>query len=444
MALSLPVVASMLLQSAYALIDLAFVGRLGEAAVAGLSISFQAFFLILALSQVIGTAALAGISQDYGSGDIAGARSRFSGYCVVGVGLGVVTAALAYQLCDEYIAIFTDVQAVLDEGTIYFQINSVTFFTQLMLIIFGTSLRGSGDFATPMRFMVLSVGLNLLLDPVLIFGLGPIPAFGLAGAAWATVIAQWVSMSLYAYSFIRPSRDPRALRFVRPQMDRELFGHIFSRGLPAGAQFLLLSAVLGVVLYAVKPYGAVWTAVAGGGFRVIQQGILPMVAVAMASAAIVGQNLGAGHIDRIRRVTGLATVSVLVWGLFAGAMVLLFGRQLSYVFVKSDAEITVALDYFQLSSPIFIAFGCTLIATNVMAGLGRTVPTLLAALVKLAVLAAALLFVLPALSAPPVWIFGSQVVAQYVEAALGLLIIGRALGRLGRGDLVGDEASSRG
>ena len=126
----------MMLQSLYALIDLGFVGRLGEDAVAGLAISLQVFFIILALGQVIATTALANISQAYGAGDLDRARSLFSGYFIVGASVGVVAAITAYTFAPQYVSAFTGRRRGAEQGLIYFRINCVTFFSQLLLIVF--------------------------------------------------------------------------------------------------------------------------------------------------------------------------------------------------------------------------------------------------------------------------------------------------------------------
>ncbi len=417
MALGLPVLLALLLQSVFALVDLAFVRQLGEAAVAGLSISLQVFFIVLAVSQVIAATVIARVSQAYGAGRLDEARTLFSTYAVIGVATGLVATVVALLGASAYVHAFTDDPAVYEQGLAYFRVNAYTFFFQLMLIVLGNAFRGSGDFTTPMRMMVVSVLLNLALDPLLIFGLGPFPELGIAGAALATVIAQAAACALYVVRLLRRS-DPRGLHLRRPAFSRDTWREVLVRGLPAGAQFFLLSVVLGLVLAAMKPYGATWTATAGGGFRVLQQTMLPMLAVGTAAAAISGQNKGANQPERI----ALASRTALAWTLAYACVLtvaLFFGGHVAgLLFIKSDSELPVAVDYFRVSAPTLVAAALTFVPTWVMQALGLAVLPLLAAVVRLVLLAVAVLWLIPALDLGPVWVFAAATLTAFVEGLI--------------------------
>ena len=296
--LATPVILAMLLQSAYALIDLYWVRFLGTASVAALSISLQAFFIILALAQVVAVTALAQISQSYGAGDLRRAHGLFSGFLVVSTVIGLIAAISAYLGAEPYVRFFapdpsqfipgsidqdTAIEVII-QGLDSFEINAITFCTQVIIIVLGNGFRGGGDFLTPVKLMVAAVLINLVLDPILIFGLGGFPEMGLAGAAWATVIAQVLALVGYAFILLRPSKDERSVRLGTPILDRRFFVRLVQKGLPVGIQFALLPIFLGLILYAMKPWGPDWTATAGAGFRVLQQTLLPMVAVGHATA----------------------------------------------------------------------------------------------------------------------------------------------------------------
>lgn len=442
-ALALPVVGAMLLQSVYALIDLAWVGLLGEAAVAGLSICLQVFFVVLALSQVLGTTALADISQAWGGGLRDAAGRLLSSYLVVGAGVGLVAAVAAWLGAEPYVRALTDDPRVLAEGVAYFRPSALTSFSQLLLLVVGQGFRGVGDFQTPVRVLVATVLLNLVLDPLLMFGgadwpegsaltppatalmaalgLGGLPGMGIAGAAWATAICQVVGLVWYGVALTRPHLG---LRPGRPALSADLLRGIVTRGLPAGFQFLLLSAALGVVLAAMKPHGPTWTAAAGGGFRILQQGILPIVATATATAAISGQNAGAGRFDRVRTACVVSLGALAAYAVVTAAAFQLAAPAIGRMFGGEDPS--AAVTYFRWSSPALLGFAASLVPTFVLQALKRPVLPMLSAVARIALLAVLALGVVPWLGGGPEWVFAAFTAAAWLEGALDLLLL-RAL-----------------
>jgi putative MATE family efflux protein len=421
--LALPVLGAMLLQSLFAVIDLAFVARLGPEAVGGLSISLQIFFVVLALAQVLSTTALASVSQSYGAGRHEQAWSAFSAFLGLSAAIGLVSMVLAFVFAPHYVGFFTDDAGVYEQGLLYFRISTVTFFTQQMLIVTGFCHRGSGDFIRPMKMMAMAVVVNLVLDPLLIFGLGPFPAMGIAGAAWATVIGQTSACLGYAIHLLRAPTQPEALRLGRPHLDRAFLGRILRRGLPAGVQFMVLSVLLGLVLEAVKPFGPSWTATSGGGFRILQQTILPMVAVGGAAAAIAGQSFGAGRLARVRAICWLAVRVLVAYGLLASLALMLGGRDLGRIFADTAEGLDLAHRYFRWSGPMALAFSMIFVPMAVLQALGRPTATMVAAIGRVILLFVGLHAIMPALGLAPEWIWGFTTLSGLVEGGVALLIL---------------------
>ncbi|HUJ77060.1 MAG TPA: MATE family efflux transporter, partial [bacterium] len=180
--LALPVLATFLLQSAYALADLWFVGRLGGDAIAALSICLNTFFVVLALGQSVGTGGLAMISQCYGRGEHAVVKEVFQQVVWLGLLVGTVVWLLGWYYARPFVSFFTADPNVLRLGTQFFRIYAATFLTQVLLLASGYAFRAVGDFILPTIVLGGTVLLNVALDPLLIFGLGPIPALGVEGA----------------------------------------------------------------------------------------------------------------------------------------------------------------------------------------------------------------------------------------------------------------------
>ncbi len=414
------------LQSVYALVDLAYVRQLGEASVAGLAVSFQAFFLVLAMAKVVGTTLLARVSQLYGRQEIAEARRVFTRYSVVAAIIGGVAAVAAFASAETYVSAFTEDPAAFGEGVAYFQVSAMTFLFQLLLVVFGDALRASGDFMTPVKIMLMGVIANLLLDPLLIFGLGPVPAMGIRGAALATVLSQILPLALYVRRFMA-NQGERELRWVAPGKDPKLLSELALRGLPAGLQFFLISAVLGLVMWKVKSHGPAWTAAAGGGFRVIQQAFLPIIALSSATSAIVGQNLGAGRSDRVRGAALGSLGTACAYGLLISVGLFFGGEKAGLLFIKDPTWLPVAVTYFHWSAWLGLSVALSILPTFVLQAAGQAVQPAASAVLRVALLGVLILW-LP--DSRPEWVFGVTTITAMMEGVLDTGLLFRFLGRL--------------
>jgi len=424
-ALWIPMLIAMTLQSAYAIVNLVFVTQLGDRAVSGLAITIQAFFIILAVGQVLGQTALADISQAYGRGDVALARRSLTTYTLLAVVLGLVTTLAAWLGSEAYVGMFTDDPEVYAQGVAYFQANAPTFLLQLLIIVLSTAVRASGDFVTPMRILLFSVLLNAALDPILMFALD----MGIAGAAWATVIAQVVACAIYLVR-LRPSNagnDTRAISWGKPFFDRALFRRIATRGVPAGIQFFLIFVLLGVVLAGMKPLGPDWTGAAGGGFRIIQQCWLPLVTLSSAAAAMAGQNYGARNIERVAETAKVALRWGIIFGVVAAAIVLVGAPLLAYIAARGDAQHAHATAYFRWSAPMLLSAALTYIPTFMLQAMGRSFFPMMAAFLRVGLVALFTFTIAPAYDLGGETIFAVTTATSFVEGALGLYLLRRFL-----------------
>ena len=422
-ALWIPMLIAMTLQSAYAIVNLVFVAQLGDRAVSGLAITIQAFFIILAVGQVLGQTALADISQAYGRGEIERARRSLTTYTLLAIVLGLLTTLAAWLGSEAYVGMFSDDPEVYAQGVAYFQANAPTFLLQLLIIVLATAVRASGDFVTPMRIMLFSVVLNAALDPILMFALD----MGIAGAAWATVIAQLVACAIYL-ARLRPGRassDARSISWGKPYFDRALFLRIATRGVPAGIQFFLIFVLLGVVLAGMKPHGPDWTGAAGGGFRIIQQCWLPLVTLSSAAAAMAGQNYGARNLARVGETAKVALRWGIIFGVVAALVVLVGAPLLAYIAARGEAQHAHATAYFRWSAPMLLSAGLTYIPTFMLQAMGRSFFPMLAAFLRVGLVAIFTFALAPAFDLGPESIFAVATATSFVEGGLGLYLLRR-------------------
>ena len=376
--LAWPVFGSFVLQSLYALADLFFVGLLGGAPLGGLGIALNAFFLVLALGQSIGIGTLAVLSRSYGSGDLSRVRLFYRQSMLLVLVLGSLCWWAGYLSTDLYFSVQTEDPDVYREGSVYFRIYVATFLFQMFLMVNGYARRALGDFITPTLLMGLSVLINLALDPLLIFGWGPVPAMGIRGAAWATVFSQVISGGVYLVLMVGSRRNRHLFLVGVPKPDWRVLGEILRIGVPSGGQFVLFSLMNLIMFSYVKPFGADATAAVAVGFRIIHSAILPAVAICAAVSSVVGQNYGARNWPRMRAGVGwgalycfcLLGVEYLVLAAMPGFWIGLFSDE--------PGVISAGSDYLLISGAAVPLFSLGMAIIFGLQGMGRTIIPLVA------------------------------------------------------------------
>jgi putative MATE family efflux protein len=390
--LAVPVTVSMVLFTIYLLVDIYFVGKLGPDAVAALSISSNAFFIHLGFSTVLGTGGMALIAQAFGRKDYHHAARVFKQSLMLAVIIGSVEMASGLLIAPYYIKFFGGSGKSLEWGIQYFQIFSISFLFMILLYVIGNCYRGMGDTKTPMLIMLQANILNIVLDPILIFGWLGLPALGVRGAAIASLITQVYALGIYGYLiFYRGFHIDLEgkWRFIPEIIKKSLF-----IGIPSGMNHFLLAANLMITYRVISDYGTAALASIGIGFRILQGIYIPVIAVASAMGAIVGQNFGAGKYSRITGTFWRAWLISAVFMLGCTLICLVIPQTLIGIFSRNTEVIGFGVIYLRIFAIGFIMVGTIMVVSAAFQGLGKTYPSLIGAVVDNA-LFAALVFTLP-------------------------------------------------
>jgi Na+-driven multidrug efflux pump len=383
--LAVPIALAMGLQTCFAVVDLIFVGTLGPVALAGLAVGLQIAYGIYAAGQVLGVPALADVGHEWGARNRGGARRAAGTYlAAAGVG-GVLLTGLLLATAEPIAAALAPDGPSRAAAVSYLLPLAPTALTQAVLLVASAALRAAGDAKTPLLVLVVSVGTNTALDALFIFGWGPVPSFGLAGAATATLAAQGLGASLLLAAL---SRRP-ALRPARPRFDARFRRGVLGTGVPAAVQFALFAALLLVLLLALQPAGADWTGGVAAGFRLLQQGIVPFIAIGTAGAAVAAQAAGRGRDARVWEALRAALAGALVGGLAIGLGLHLGGDALARALLGADASTGPCARFLEGAAWCFPALAFATAATFVLQGLHRPWPPLLAAGTRLVAFAGA-------------------------------------------------------
>jgi putative MATE family efflux protein len=387
LAFALPTLGSNILQSLNASINTVWIGRLiGEGAVAASANAGTIMFLTFAAVFGFGMAATILIGQSIGRRDLEGARRAFGASIGLVVGGSAVVAAIGWALTPEILHLLGTPAAAVPLAEAYLRVIFVGLPASMLLVLLGMALRGMGDSLTPLWFTALSAVLDSGLNPVFIRGAGPIPALGIAGSAVATLIASVVSaagMLAYIYRRDLPIRLRGAeLAWLAPSA--ALTRTIVGKGLPMGAQMLVVSFAALTMTRLVNDFGIDTTAAYGVSLQLWSYIQMPALAVGAAVSGMVAQNIGAGLWARVERITeaGLAFSALLTTLLVAA--VLLADRPVMALFLGDGSPALPIARHIQLvASWNFIIFGLTMVLFSTVRANGAVWAPLIMLLVSM-------------------------------------------------------------
>jgi putative MATE family efflux protein len=388
--MAVPIAAGMFFQTLYFLIDLYFVAGLGDAAIAGVGAAGNVMFIVFSLTQVLGVGSVALIAHAVGRKDRADASLIFNQSLVLSATCALVTLSVGYAADHAYMQTLGSDAATVQAGTTYLYWFLPSLALQFALVAMGSALRGTGIVQPTMIVQVATVLLNAVLAPVLIAGWGTGYPLGVAGAGLASSLSVGVGVVLLALYFHRLEKyvafDASAWR---PQLG--VWGRLLRVGLPAGGEFALMFIYMAVIYWIIRRFGADAQAGFGIGMRLMQSMFLPAMAVAFATAPIVGQNFGAGRYSRVRETFGLA---VLIGTCIMVGLTLFCqwcGAWAVHAFTAQPAAVTVGTQFLQVISWNFAASGVVFTCSAVFQGLANTVPAVLSSASRI------VSFVVPAL-----------------------------------------------
>jgi len=270
---------------------------------------------------------------------------------------------------------------VLETGTGYLKILLLGGITMFVLFVGNAILQGAGDTVTPMKLMVLANVINIILDPVFIFGIG-VPRMDTSGAAVATVISQAVSAVCVLW-MLSNGRARVHVSLKKWQFSLEHIKGIIKIGFPSSMQIFFRSIMMIILISIVAGFGTCAVAAYGIGMRLQMVILMPAFALGGAAATLVGQNLGAGLPLRARKGAWVATIFDMIIMAFIAVVFFSFANQIIGIFNKNCEVIRLGAQYIRITTPfyIFIAFGIVL--NRALGGAGDTLVPMIITLLSL-------------------------------------------------------------
>jgi putative MATE family efflux protein len=383
---SLPILAGNVLQSINGSINSIWVGRyLGGAALTATSNANTILFFLIGSVFGVGMAGTILIGQSVGAKDmeqakrVLGTSATFFALTSIGVALfGFLfspSMLRAMHTPDDALPF-----AIAYMRVIFLAVPFIFMYAFLMM-----ALRGAGDSKTPLAFSLVAVGIDIGLNPLLIFGLGPVPRFGIAGSAGATLVANATAFIAIATYLKRKKHffwlHGEELAYLR--IDRKILKALIVKGVPMGLQMIVMSSSAIVMIALVNRFGSETTSAFGAGLQIWNYVQMPAMAIGMAVSSMAAQNVGAKRWDRVSKIAGAGVVySVSMTGGLA-LIILLLNRYALGLFLTDANAIAIGEHINQTVIFSFTFFGVSMVLSGVVRSTGAVVPPLVILFVSL-------------------------------------------------------------
>ena len=375
--LAVPMVLEMMMESVFVVADVFFVGRLGPDAVATVGITESLMTVMYALAIGLSIGAAATVARRVGEKDPDSAGRSAVQSVLMGLGAAAIFGAIGILFGPQLLALMGASDDVLRTGSTYARVMLGGSGTVVMLFLINAVFRGAGDAAIAMRVLWFANAINIILGPCLIFGIGPFPELGVAGAAVGTTIGRGSGV---VYQLIHLSRGNGRLRIRRSHLkfDLDVMRSIVRlSGTATFQNFVGTASWMGLVRI-LTGFGS--AAVAGNtiGIRIILFALLPSFGVSNAAATLVGQNLGAKKPDRAEAAAWKAGMYNTICLGTVGAIFLLFAPQIVSLFTMDPEVALYGVRCLRIVSAGFLFYGYAMVLTASFNGAGDTrTPTLI-------------------------------------------------------------------
>ena len=376
--LAIPMILEMSMEALFAIVDTFFVAKLGAASVAVVGLTESVLALIYAVAVGLSIGATATVARRVGEKDMDGAARAATHVIYLGLLVSAAMGLAGVIFARQIFGLLGAEPEVIELGLPFMRIMFGTNAVILFLFLLNGIFRGAGDAAIALRVLIIANGLNIVLDPLFIFGIWIFPKWGVTGAAVATVIGRSAGVAFAAWTLLRPGNGRLEIRAEHWRFDPTLLVALVRLSGTAVLQFLIATLSWSGLVRVVAGFGTVAIAGYQIGLRVIIFVILPAVGLANAAATLVGQNLGAGQPERAERsVWTAAILNAVLLGL-AGIFFIVFPELVVSIFTTDPEVSRYAIDCLRIVGYGYAFYGLGMVMESSFNGAGDTLtPTYL-------------------------------------------------------------------
>ena len=391
-----PAILSMVVSAGYTVIDAIFVGRLGPEALGALPVVFPPILMVMAVSMGTGVGAASLVSRSLGAGKHQSAQRCAGAAVTLAILIGALVGIIYLSNLESILRIFGASAAVLAPAKRYLAVLATFAFLHSAVIVIGNLIRAEGSPIVASMAVIVSAITNIILDPILIFGFGPIPRLEVAGAALATVIGHGVAVLIFVYHFLTGrSAYKFSLRYFLPS--KKIISEIYRVGFASIFRMVALSVVMALANTIAASFGVIPLAVLGVVFRLARIAFMPTMGLGQGMQPLVGFNFGANQNERVGEVVVKAGLLGLGWGLFCWLIFMLFPTQVMSAFNSDPRFIAEGVRTLRIFVLLFFAVQLQILVSFFFQGIGKAIPSLILASARQVIFLIPGLLILPRL-----------------------------------------------
>ena len=375
--LTIPMMLELVMESTFALVDIYFVGKLGASAVAAVGLTETFMFLLYSLSMGLAMGITAVIARRIGEKEREMAGRSAIQAVMLGFLCSVPFAFAGLFYSKELLALMGADQWVLEEGYRYTQWMLGCNLVVVFLFVINAIFRGAGDAAIAMRVLLIANSINIVLDPLLIFGIGPFEGMGIEGAAIATNIGRGTAVVFQFWLLFRGGKHIRA-KLSQIVWDAKIMLNIVRTSLGGVGQMIIGMTSWIFLMRILADIGS--EAVAGStiALRIVMFTLMPAWGMSNAAATLVGQNLGAGNPDRAESAVWKIGFYNMLFLIGVSVIYFVFNRSLMEIFSKDEEVILIGATWLRILSYSYFIYGWWMVTTQAFNGSGDTkTPTII-------------------------------------------------------------------
>ena len=369
--LAIPMMLEMAMESVFAVVDIAFVSRLGTDAVAAVGITEALITVLYALAIGLGVGLTAMVSRRIGAKDSVGAANVTGQAIWVGALLAIVIGVAGATYARDLLAIMGASDSVIEQGKGFTAVLLGGSVSIIYLFLLNAAFRGAGDATVALRSLWLANGINIILDPCLIFGIGPFPEMGVTGAAVATTIGRGIGV-IYQLWYLMNGRGRLAFQYCNLRFQLALTLRMIRISAGAVGQFLIATTSWIGIMRIVAIYGSSAIAAYTIALRMLEFVFLPAWGLGNAAATLVGQNLGAEKPDRAEQTAWRAAKYNAIFMACSGIVMILFAAQITGLFTDQAEVLRWGTTCMQILGVGFPMYAVGMVVVQALNGAGDT------------------------------------------------------------------------
>lgn len=379
--LSLPSIAATVTLSLYNIVDTFWVSKLGHGAIAALTIVFPYQILVIALGVGTGIGVAALVSRRFGENNPEATNHVAGQTFFLSVFWGLIFMMFAVFFSEGILTTFGATPDIMEYGTQYLVITAYGAPQVIFALVASNLIRGSGDAIKPMIIMITASVINIILDPMMILGLGPFPEMGVRGAALATVIAQSFGAILALY-YLLAHRTAFRIRVGHLRPNMPILGDIYRVGAPSSILEITESLCFILFNIAVSSFGSIAIAAVGIVLRIADLAFMPIIGLSHGLLPIIGFNFGAGYLKRLWKAVKLASVSImLVLGVIT-LFIEIFAPKVVGIFSDNPELLTITVPAMRIMLSAMLLIGPSVMFITTFQGLSKGTMALILSLVR--------------------------------------------------------------